>query len=114
MTDVLSPRIVRSVGEPERDIAAPEAARNFDAVENMVERLLSDGGVRIPQRSVFVDLVLEHVGVDGAGAEAMLGCEGLNVGHAFHSLGKLPQYMQGDGGTDARPAMHMAVLAASL
>ena len=59
--DVLRAGIIRAVGEPQRKVAAAQRAGDFDAIENVVERLAPHRGVGIAQRTVFVNLVLKHV-----------------------------------------------------
>src|SRR2546423_673512 len=58
-TDVRSTRIVGAVCKPQGYVAALEVLRNLYAVFHMSERLLANGGVRIPKRSIFIYLFLE-------------------------------------------------------
>ena len=70
--DILCTRIVRTVGEPQRQIAAAQAARDFHAIENVLERRLPDLRIRVSERPIFVHLVLKRVRIDGAGAQPVL------------------------------------------
>ena len=68
LADIGGAGIVRSVGKPERHVAAAECARQADAVETMLHGALADLGLWIAERTELVVLILEQVRVDGADA----------------------------------------------
>ncbi len=64
--------IARTVRKPERDVAAARLLADLDAIQDVPERGLADLRVRIAQRPVLVNLVLEDIGVDRADADTGL------------------------------------------
>ena len=111
MPDVLRARIVRAVGEPQRQVAAAQTLSDFDAVQNMLQSLFPNLAIGIAERSVLVDLVLKHVRVDGAGAQSMLRRECLNAANTAGSFRQIPQHVQRNRGANAGPSMHLARIA---
>ena len=64
LRDVRRAGIIRSVGEPQRDIAAAQMLRDRYAVPHVRDRMLPDVRIRVAERSELVDLILKEVGVD--------------------------------------------------
>jgi hypothetical protein len=62
--DVVLARIVRAVGEPQLEVARPGRVHDVDALEQVVDGLLADTGVRMADRTQHVVVVLERVRVD--------------------------------------------------
>ena len=67
-----------------------KALADLHAVENMIERLPAHARIRIAERAVFVNLVLEDVRIDGAGAQSVPGGERLHFVHVARSIREIP------------------------
>ena len=96
------------IGEPQREVAGAALFLDLDAVQNVRHGVAAHFGVGVAQRAVGVALILEHVGVDGADADAVLfgaGVDALDVGHA---VGIVPQNVDGDGGAAAGDLMDLS------
>ena len=65
LPDVCRPGIVRPICEPHCNVAAVQLAGDLDAVNRVLQRVLADFGIGIAKRSVFVDLILEQIGING-------------------------------------------------
>ncbi len=68
-------------------------------------------GVGIAERSVLVNLVLKHVGVDGAGAHAVRGGQRPHFSHVANAVRQIPKHVQRDRRAHAGPAVHLARIA---
>ena len=66
--NVSRPRIVRAVGEPQRNVSAFETARDGNAFLAVAHRGGAHALSRIAEGPIFVLLVLKQVGIDGSGA----------------------------------------------
>ena len=108
---VLRARIIAPVGEPERKIAAVQALADFDAVQQVVESGLARAGVGVPQRSVFINLVLKYVGVDSAGAQAVRGGQRPHFIHVANAIRQIPKHVQRHRRAHAGPAVDLARVA---
>src|SRR5215471_524069 len=62
--------------------------------------------IRVGKRSVFVNLVLEYVGVDRSGLDPVSSAPGRDLLRAPDPLGKIPQNMKGDRRANTRHPMH--------
>ena len=65
LPDICCPRIVRPICEPHRNIATVQLAGDLDAVNRVLQGVLPDFGIGIAKRSVFVDLILKQIGING-------------------------------------------------
>ena len=108
---VLRARIVAPVGEPKRKIAAVQTLADFDAVQQVVEGGLASRGVGVPQRSIFVNLVLKYIWVDGAGPQAMRGGQRVHFIHVTNAVRQIPKHVQRHRRAHAGPAMDLARIA---
>src|SRR5579872_6831494 len=93
--DALRPGVVRSIGQPDGQIARLQNLRNLNRVQQVLQRDAADRRVRVADRSVLVLLVLEQIRIDGTGAHAVLRLEGANVLGIANAAGEIPQHMQG-------------------
>ena len=67
----------------------------------MGQSLLADGCGGIAKRAVLVLLVLEEVGVDGAGAHAEAALKQLDGRNVCHAVGQIPEHVEGERGSNA-------------
>ena len=72
----------------------------------MLQRPLANGGGGIAQRTEFVFLILEEVGIDGPRADAKAPLQLLHFGHVVHAVGQIPKHMQRHCGRGAGQAIH--------
>ena len=108
LPDMRRAGIIRSIGEPQRNVAAAETRCDPDAVSGVLERARSHGRIRIPERPVFVFLVLKKVGIDRAGPHAVVRREFLNLLYTFDPARKIPQNVQCDCGTGSGQLVDLA------
>src|ERR1700732_888118 len=107
LPDIRGARRVGSVGEPQRDIATAQAARDFNTVLHVFESAFPDGRVRIAEGTVLILLILKEVRVDGTGLHSETLGELPNLIGAVYSGRKIPQNVQGDGGTNSGEEVHL-------
>jgi hypothetical protein len=107
LPDIRGAGIVGPVGEPQRDIATAQAASDFNAVLYVFEGVSPDGGVRIAEGAVLILLILKEVRVDGTGFHTKTLGQLLNLIGAVYSGRKIPQNVQGDGGTNSGEEVHL-------
>src|SRR5213080_3584531 len=86
LANALSARIIRTVGEPRRDVAAAKSVGNGNTLEDMIQSSAPDIGIRITNGSVLVFLVLKHVGIDRHRSDTALFCELLNFRHIAQTI----------------------------
>src|SRR5438105_13413739 len=67
LSNVCGAWIMRSVSEPEGNVAAVETLCNLDAVECVLHRAKPNCCVGIAKRTVFVLLILKEIGIDCTG-----------------------------------------------
>ncbi len=103
--------IIRAVGEPQRKIPAAQCLPDLDAVENVIERRAPHLGAGVPQRTILINLILKHVGVDGPRPHSVRRRQFANLVRVRYSMRQIPQHVQRDGWTDARPSMHLRRIA---
>src|SRR5207253_6535196 len=64
LSNVRGSGVVRTVGEPEDDVAAAQAPRDGDAVARVLQGARAHALVRVAERSEFVGLILEQIRID--------------------------------------------------
>ena len=107
LADVLRARVVRAVGEPQRDVARAQLTGDVDALAQVGERLGAHRRIGVAHRAVLVALILEQVRVDGAGADAVLPLEGLDARDVADAARQVPQHVQGQRRAGARERVHL-------
>src|SRR5215831_18927653 len=83
--DILRAWIIRSVGEPQGYVAAVQTLGDPDAIDDVVEGGLPDFRIGVAKRAVLVNLILERIGIDRAGAQPMFRCQHLNFSRVADS-----------------------------
>ena len=73
----------------------------------MIQGLLAHHGIRISERSEFVDLILKQVGINGPRAQPVLRRESMHFARARNASRQIPEHVDGDRRADSRPAMHL-------
>src|SRR5882724_7448979 len=111
LPDVRRAGVIRSVREPHGDIPAVQAARDLDTVLCMLQCALANGRIGIAERTEFVFLVLEKVGVDSTGKYAIALGEFLNRVSASDALRAVPQNVQSYGRANSGEQVHLAGVA---
>ncbi len=74
----------------------------------MAQSLLPNGRRRIAERTEFVLLILKEVGIDGAGAYAVLFLQSLHLRHLRDAFGQIPQDVQSHSGRDSGEAVDLS------
>ena len=77
----------------------------------MFDGFLTDRFVGIAERSMLIDLILEKIRIDGAGTYAVAIGQFRDIRDVIQAAWKIPQYVQGDGGTDASQCVHLTRIA---
>ena len=67
----------------------------------MLQRLTPCTLIRIAERTIFVDLILKYVRIDGAWTHAVTVRELADLCRAAESIRKVPQNVKSDSGADA-------------
>ena len=102
VADVRGAGIVRSVGEPQHDIAAVQPSRDGDAVARVPQRVFAHGPVGIAERAELVHLVFEEVRVDRARLDAVLRRKRYDPIDIVQAARQIPQHVQRQRRTHAR------------
>src|ERR1019366_4276694 len=97
--DALGAGIIRAVGKPQRYVARIEALADLDAVQDMVDGLLTDRRRGIAKRAEFVFLILKEVGVDGTGTNAVLRFELRYLRYVIETVGQIPKHVKSQRGS---------------
>ena len=107
MPDVCRARIVRAVGEPQREIAALQPAGDLHAVLDVLNRTPPHFGIGIAERAELVDLILEQVGIDRPGPDAVLLTEPRHGVDAAQPVLEVPQDVQRERRADPGELVHV-------
>ena len=88
LANALRARVVGAVGQPQRDIARPQLTRDGDRIEHVRDGALTNLGRGIAERAKLEFLVLEEVGIDGSGSDAILILERCTASASRAPLGR--------------------------
>ncbi len=102
--DVVLAGIVGAIGEPQLEVARPGRVHDVDAVEQVVGGLAPDPGVGVGHRPEHVVVVLEHVGVDDADADTLVGRV---LGEVAVVVDAIPRDVQRDARRHAGEPVHL-------
>ena len=101
LANALSSGVIGPVGHPGRDVAGIKPLGDLDAVEHVQTGLFPDLRVGAADRAVLVGLVLKKIGVDRAGANAVLPLELLNRRDVIGARRQVPFDVEGERRVDA-------------
>src|SRR5215831_20663699 len=107
VADILRAWIIRSVGEPQGYVAAAQTRGDPDAIDNVIQGGPPDFRVGVAKRAVLVNLILERIGIDRAGAQPMFRCQHLNFSRVADSARKIPEDVQCQRRTRAGPTVDL-------
>ena len=96
--------VVGAVREPQLEVLAAGGVHDVHALEQVTQGLAADPGVRVADAAQLVVVVLEHVGVDGADADAVA-VRVAGQGRVVVDL--VPGDVHGHGGGDPGEAVHL-------
>src|SRR5215467_200995 len=90
LPEVRGSGIIRTIGKPKRNVTAAKALGDLDAVFRVLQCPSANRLIRICERSVFVFLTLEQIGVDGSWRNSIATGKALDVIGVLHALRAIP------------------------
>jgi len=94
LADILRTGVIRTVGEPRREIPRTQKVGDFDAIQNVIERFPPYGRIGVADRSVLIFLVLEDIRIDRAGPDAIFSAERIDVADVVGAIRQVPLHVQ--------------------
>src|SRR5256885_12811115 len=100
-------RVIRSIREPHGNIATPQTPSHLNAILHVLERPCPHGCVWIPERTVFILLVLKEVGVYRSCLHPKTFRKLVDLINAVYAFRKIPQHMKRNARANSGQEMHL-------